>query len=176
MSGTPSYLVPLDPLTLDLIQIEEPHAHIHEGVYFTCPDFATNIQIVSPKYWRIAAPNTSRRIHFIATISASAGCRIEFFEAPNINAAGTALSIFNNDRNSPNVATALAFKDTTVNSDGALIDVSKLGGNTVQTKIGGNSRTNIEFILKQNTSYTIKVTADADGLTAALEMQWYEEE
>lgn len=150
-----------------ICQIEFYHYRIHEGRYYTVADYATGITDAAPKYWHIKAPDSAVRGHCVIALACSESVLASFYEAPTLGANGTELTALNNDRNSANTTTFLYYKDPTVNADGTLLWNDKMGTNNSKTRVGAQSRQNAEYILKQNTSYVVKILPD-NGVTAAI--------
>lgn len=156
-----------------LVSIEAEHHEVHKGDMYIISDIDADVDTASPKYWRITAPNTTKRIHVKIAVATDTGGLIEVYENPTVNAAGTGLTAVNADRNSSNTATATAFKDTTTTGDGTLIEVSRIGAGR-EKKFGGVARQFSEFILKQNEDYIIKCTPDSDNAKISINLNWYE--
>lgn len=172
------WLNAIDDVDQAKIGISLVHHEIHEGCHFTVAVVDTDVDIAGPKYVRITAPDTTKRIHFEAMVSADGAALVEFYEDPTLNAAGAALTEYNNDRNSANTATATMFEDSTTqapNNDGTLLFAFRVGGTGVgQTRISGELSTRQEWILQQAKSYLTKVTVDADNTTVIIVYTWYE--
>jgi len=160
------------------VTIAFQHHQVHEGNHYTVAVVDTDVDIAGPKYVRITAPDTATRIHFMGVVSASAACLVEFYENPTILAAGNALTEYNNNRNSVNIATATTFEDTTTqapNNDGTLLFAGRIGGTGLaQTRFAGSMADREEWILKQNEDYLAKVTVDADNTEVVIVFTWYE--
>ncbi len=145
------------------------------GNHYTTTIYDSDVDIAAPKIVRITAPNTATRIHLIVFVSGDGGFLFEFYEDPSINAAGAALTEYNNERNSANAATATTFEDTTTeapNNDGTLLDASYSGGE--KKRVSGDIGSRDEWVLKQNEDYLVKVTADADNTKITVILKWYE--
>ena len=157
-----------------LVGIDIVHHKVHEGNFYTVSDYDSVVQTVAPKYWHIITPNTAKRIHTLISVISNLAGNIGFFEAPTTSANGTALTAYNNDRNSGNTPTVLFYKDPAVTTDGTLLISSRNGTNNNKTLLGGVSRTNSEFILKQNTKYFVKFTPDANNTEVIFNCEFYE--
>lgn len=172
------HLSAIDSVENARVVISFTHHEIHEGHHYTVAVVDADVDIAGPKYVRITAPDTTKRIHLIGVVSASAACLVEFYEDPTILAAGAALTEYNNDRNSANVATATTFENTTTqapNNDGTLIFAGRIGG-TGQAffRLAGQHADREEWILKQGEDYLVKVTVDADNTEVVIVLTWYE--
>jgi len=86
---------------------------------------------------------------------------------------GTQITIYNNDRSSSRTSNAICYKDPTVTSNGTQINAEWVPGERVG-KIGAVSRTQTEWILKQDTNYLIRFTPGTDNAKASIVMEFYE--
>lgn len=158
-----------------LTTIDIEHHKIHEGEHYVCSDYDNDVDITGPKYWHFKSPATGR-IHFIFEIISSKNGLIEFFESPTITGNGTALTCYNNDRNSTSTTTLLAYYDATASADGTKLlsfVVGSDGANPTGARGGSQQRVH-EFILKANTSYLIKHTATTDNSRVSMTADFYE--
>lgn len=161
-----------DPITNVLRIINAEHAEIHEQHHYFVSDIDTDIDIATPKYWLIRAPNSSVRVHFTWEMETQNASLIELFEAPAISNYGVALTEHNNDRNSANTSDLLSYRDPTVTGDGILIYHKRL---VSDKKSGGFVKRSHEIILDQAGDYLFKITTDADDNEANIFMEYYEE-
>ena len=83
-----------------LATIEIEHHKVHEGNFYTATNYDDDVDIASPKYWHIIAPNTTVRIHIKIAIATDTAGLIELYENPTTSANGTEITSYNNDRNS----------------------------------------------------------------------------
>jgi hypothetical protein len=152
------------------------HHKVHQEALFILADEGANVQIATPKYWKIATPNTSTMIHFSFIGGASAACKIEMFETPTTSNDGTGLTPLNADRNSGKTASLLAYKDPAASVDGTLLASQRINASGGSIRISGEQDRNIEYILKKNTAYLIKMTVAANGTNVELNADWYEQD
>ena len=120
-------------------------------------------------------PDTSTRVHFVFRIGTQPGAKIELYEDTTVSNNGSALPIFNNNRNSANPNQLLIYEDPTVTGDGTCIFIEQDGTTTSGGKIGTDISHDDEIILKQNAIYQIKVTVLTNGTDVSTHMDWYEE-
>ena len=149
------------------------HMEIHEGEHFFVTDIDIDIDAAGPKYWRITTPNSNTVMHFTFRVVSKDAAVIQLYENPTIDAAGTGLTIYNNNRNSSDTSTATVFKDTTITGEGTLLISERLASG-VNGRGGGILNRANEIILKANEDYNIKVTSDGDNNEATIVMQFYE--
>jgi len=169
------YLNAVDPVDQAKVSIDLAHHEIHEGNHYTCNVLDEDVDIAAPKIVRCTAPNTSTRIHWVTEVSTDGAAKVEFFEEPTINVAGSDMTENNNDRNSGNAAELVCREDATTTDDGTLLFSRFIGG----TGVGGSSTsgelgTRQEWILKQGAEYITKVTVDADDTKVTINHGWYE--
>jgi len=165
----------LDSVEGSLISIDNVHHAIHDGEHFQACIFDSDVDIAAPKYIRITTPDTTVGQHIIIDVSADGGFLFEFYENPTINAAGSAVSIHNNNRRSTNTSTSNVYEDTTTqapNNDGTRLCGGYSGGEKKKATAEAGSRT--EWILKQNEDYIVKITPDADNTRIMANLAWYE--
>jgi hypothetical protein len=157
-----------------LVSTDVFHHRVHEGKYWTVTDYDGNVQAAAPKYWHLKAPDTAIRCHTVMAIAVNDETLIELYEAPTLTGNGTALTAYNNDRNSATAATCLFYNDPTVTAPGTKLQNDLIGTNNPKTRIGGNVRQVTEIILKQNTSYIIKNTVTNNGTRVSFNLELYE--
>jgi hypothetical protein len=157
------------------VTIEWEHNEIHEGDAYSAQIYDADTDIATPKTFRVQAPNTTKRLHCVWSMSCGAsGGLWELYEGPTVNAAGSAVTPVNRSRNSTNTATGAVFQDDTYSALGTLIWAEFVGANGAVFKAGGNARSDSEFILKQNTAYLMRFTATVDNTICTIRADWYE--
>jgi len=154
--------------------IEIEHSKVHQGKFYFVTDYDTSVDTASPKYWHVKTPDSATRIHCVLAITTNLGAVIEMFENPTLTGNGTALTVNNADRNSANTSSCLFYYDPTASADGTLLQKDRTGTYQPVTRLGGHIRQATEFILKQNTSYLVKVTPDADDTEVSFNAEFYE--
>lgn len=165
----------LDAATHTLQTIDYEHHEIHAGSHFFYYNYDSEVDTAGPKYYRITTPNTTKWSHMTFTLYSEGIGTWELFENPTVNAAGTAATVFNSNRNSTKTATLIIAYDATSTADGTLLATWRTGsGTTAPSRIGGESSRDKEIILKQNEDYFLKFTPDADNAKVKAELEWYE--
>jgi len=164
----------LDHVESAVPTIEFEHHMVHDGYSYSVSDHDSSVDIASPKYWHIITPNTAKRCHVKIAVISDHAALVEFFENPTTTANGTALAAYNNDRNSINATTMSFYYDPTVTADGTRLVVEYIGTYNPKTRIGGSSRAETEFILKQNEQYLVKVTPENDNTKVTVQIEFYE--
>lgn len=165
----------LDKATNTLQTIDYAHHEIHSGSHFFYFDYDNDVDTGTPKYYRLTTPDTTKWIHLTITLYSEGSGTWQFFENPTVNAAGTAATVFNSNRNSATAATLVVAYDATSTADGTLLKVWRTGsGTNAPSRVGGESRAETEIILKQNEDYFIKFTPDSNDARTKIELEWYE--
>lgn len=163
--------IPKDIDTISYAQksIDIAHARIHTSQHYNLYDTSA-ITTGNNKDYHLVTPNTTTRMHCVHSVSTDGKATITFYEGATTSANGTALTIFNNDRNSANTATLAIYEDPTVTGVGTALSVELAGSSQ---KAGGEVRSEGEFILKQNTKYLLRITAGAN-IDQVTQFHWYE--
>jgi hypothetical protein len=165
----------LDKATNTLQVLDYEHHEIHAGSHFVYYDYDADVDTGAPKYYRITTPDTTKWAHMQFVLYSEGAGTWRLYENPTVNAPGTTATVFNNDRNSATTATLVVAYDATSTADGTLIKIWSTGsGTTNPTRVGSESRSSVELVLKQNEDYFLKFTPDADNAKAKVSMHWYE--
>jgi len=158
------------------ISVDVEHHKIHEEKHFIAQDIDLSVDITGPKYWLLKSPNTATRCHVTFAIRTGGPGVAEGFKLATVSANGTEITSSNSDFNSSNTAELDVFYDPTVTDDGTRVCVNWMGNNTAAPTgdIGGTSKRENEFILKQNDNFLVKFTPSNDGTEVSLCIDWYE--
>lgn len=154
-----------------------PHGNSYVCVYAATKDTGEAIVIA------FKTPDTSTRIRALVTGRGSGEAHLEVLEgATVVDDSGSALPVFNRERNSENVSSVIdtsqnpdakgsAMADPTISDDGEMIyeDHFGAGNNT-----GGQSRDERVFVLMQDTQYAYRLTSEANNNDIQLIVNWCE--
>lgn len=162
-----------------LIGIDFEHHEIHEGDHYFLIDVA-DLAINNVFDMQFTTPNTTKRIHFVFELSATAEVEWYIYEGASIVLAGTSVTPLNNDRDSSNSSECTVATITNNNLADANADTDVSGATQIahgivgeKTRSGGNVNREREIILKANTVYCMRGV-----FTAAAELsfvaEWYE--
>jgi hypothetical protein len=181
----------LDSSTHGQIFIDYEHHEVHDGSAFTCnySNDVTNIGEMTAIAFN--TPNTTTYIHLTFTAEATGGATFALYEAPSIDVdEGTALPIYNRNRNSATTSTITSIATTPVaNSATSFNETQAAGANiTTTTRLlyhiigsGGNqptagqTRAQTEFVLKKNTQYAVVMSSlTNDDASHTITLVWYE--
>lgn len=168
--------VRLDKGTHALETIDYAHHEIHAGSHFFA-NILTSISSAASFSISIHTPNTTKWPHMMFEVGGIYGTKIELFETA-ILTSGTAMTAVNSNRNSATAATITCTSSPTVTTSGTLLLTDQYGFSTGSGPSGlagsGNTRSDNEIILKQNTVYLLKVTAVGSDNTVPITLEWYE--
>lgn len=155
-----------------LVFIDILHHKVHDGEVFIVSDIDTDVDTASPKYWHIKTP-AGIKFHMRINLETDTGGLVEFFEDPTTTGDGTALVAYNADRNAAKTTTVEFYYDPTVSNDGTRIQVARIGAGR-DKKLGGIARAQVEWILKKNEQYLVKITPDANDAEVTMNLEGYE--
>ena len=158
------------------VQIGVSHHKIHHGMLFSVSDIDTDVDVSGPKYWRLHTP-AGINVHADIKVTADNDAVAVLYRAATVSGAGSALSVVNRNENSANVAATLAFKDTTVSSDGTLRETIRVATGTNNPNNGNSTgERGEEWELLPETDDTIKVTTGNDNTSVEIQISLYEED
>ena len=154
-------------MTNQLRTIEIEHHEIHEGESFSAVYQATkddaetlDLQITTP---------ATEYLHSVLEASSTLEAEVALYEAPTTSG-GTAVTAYNRNRNSQNVAAATVAHTPTVSAVGTLLAATTIG---TGKSVGGNLRGISEWILKPSTKYLLRITSGSNGNIITATLDWY---
>jgi hypothetical protein len=155
-----------------VISINYPYNQIHLGNHFMVTGITT---LGSGASNQCLIQTGLKTVEFIIIISSEVDTKFEIYEGAVISSNGTAITAFNNNRNSNTTPTCSVFNGPTITSYGTNIFNATTGGATTKSGGGLIHRSDQEIILKPNTNYIINGTNL--GTTSEIcshQYQWYE--
>ena len=171
----------------EIVRILQEHHEIHEGHAFHCGnDQVTMATTETINFAFKTPPAATKLIHMVVEFTTKAGGLMEMLEAATwTKQTGTVLVPKNNDRNSNNKSTLLGNETTsTFTANEIAYDVTTVLTTNATTccqsrvfgsnKDAGSSRARVEQILKADTTYVIRFTADGNTNGCFLKLAWYE--
>jgi len=172
--------VRIDASTHALESIDYAHHEVHSGSYYFVKGWADVDGAGTTVDFLWVVPNTTDWPHANWAIDGEAEFTLSLYEDVITSSNGTAMTVFNANRNSSNTAGVTAYVDPTL--DGGALGDSGTGGTLVWSgKIGSgrtstaNRRTGYEFIGKQNTKYWFQIEKEAAGTHYIdYDFNWYE--
>ena len=167
--------VQLDDATHVTTTIEYEHHEIHGGShFFICGE--VTLGDGGTKDFQITTPNSAKWLHMTFQYESTQEILLQIYEDANVDADGTDVTAYNNNRNSTNTTeVSLLQYDGTVNTAGTAIFSSRSGvaGNVNKARQGFGERSR-EIILKQNTTYRFLFTSGGADNNFSYCGEWYE--
>lgn len=164
-------------------RIDFEHYKIHKGEAYGCAVLDASMGDGDALIITFKTPNTDKFINMTITYSTKAGGHMEVIEAPTWDSeSGSVQPIRNKNRNSSNTSgiTEDSGQAAFTAGNAALNQTSVAGGTTVcksyvfgAARIGGSDHCQ-ETILKKNTQYAFKYTADGATNAGFIKLEWYE--
>jgi len=156
--------------TLNIIEYE--HHEIHAGSYYRA-GFQKDVANGGTAIFAITTPNTTKWLHFRPAVDCELETTIMFYENPTSVTDGTPVTPKNANRNSANTSGATVVTDPTIDTTGAIVLGKLVEGSNKSS--GGDSGSEYEWILKQNTTYVLVVTNNTSSNNQVnIRCQWYE--
>lgn len=156
--------------------IDIVHQRIHDGKAFVVSSYDTDIDISTPKLYRISVPLTAPAAHLEIEMALAAAGIGELFESPTITGNGTTLSNRNRNRESSNTSQLVIAEDPTKSADGTLLGFARvMGAGNPGQPVGGMAYSRHEFELAPGKTYLFKITTDADNNKSWMAFNWYDE-
>ena len=165
-------IVTIDEATRAIVTIEYEHYQIHAGNTFTVLE-VTDLGNGAVRDILVVSPATTEWAHLVWEIEHELETKIQFYRDTTYTDSGTAITSFNRNGNSSNVATTLVYHSPTITNVGTLVGTIQQGDGK---KAGGSDRLANEFILKQNAAYLIRITnLTVNNDLIFMKLNWYEQ-
>lgn len=177
VKGLRVYGGPTDPISDIPVVIDYPHHQLHEGEthQYTYPPAALangnnlDFRLVVPA----GLDPTIETPHAVIEVEATAETWVYLYEAPTTTDNGTQQTSQNRNRNkTATVPGSSVWLAPTVSVVGTLLSAWIIGAGN---KTGGGTRESLEWDLKANTVYLIRVTAKATGDNVCARVIFYED-
>jgi len=173
----------LDASTLSMQTIEYEHHEIHSGSAYIASATDADLDTADELAIAFTTPNTLKWLHLVAYASNTSSGTWEVLEGPTITLdSGADLPVFNHNRNSAKTSAVLTIEtvpevgemtlNPTITNDGTVLMTELIGAG--REKVGGESRSDNEWVLKQNTTYAFRITGNANDGRASIKLTWYE--
>lgn len=158
--------------------IEVNHAYIHEGILFNSA-FTSTLTAGATRKITFKTPAT-KYVHYIPSdiVPSADKVTVNFYESSSGNSGGTAKTAVNRNRLSSATPTVVLTDGATVTTNGTLFHTVWLPGSTGigQTRAGSAASSAYEWVLKQDTVYTIEIINNSSASNDIwLNFHWYEE-
>lgn len=149
----------------EIISISHEHSKVHQGKFFSTGYYVNPIA-ASGVVEILIHTHASYTMHLYTHVSCGGDAEARIFEAPTVSAAGTALTVTNNNRTSSNTPNATITHTPTTTADGTQLDATTYvpggtGGNAVGAMADASEE---QFVLAPDTYYLIRLT-NISGVT-----------
>jgi len=168
----------IDKNTRALPIIDFNHHEIHDGTAFATGYYSVDLDAASTLDLVIITPDTAEYSHLFWKVRSTLVTTLEIHEgittqAPNND--GTPIVRLNRDRNSATVASVTAFHTPSILGAGTTIFSDSWGISTGgQVRVGGESNSTDEIILKRNTKYMFRVISGTNDNRVSITLYWYQ--
>lgn len=163
----------IDPYTRGQVQLAYCHHEIHEGNLFYIERVDATMVDTNKIEIVIVTPNTTKWPHAFIGVSVTGASTLQIYEGVVTSADGTAMTEANRNRNSSAEATVVVTHSPTIDDVGTLLQTKYCGATGKFSADGEDQRNENEWILKQNTKYLLRLTANAE-IKGKLFCNWYE--
>lgn len=164
-------LLVVDNVTGAIITIDYEHHEVHAGNHYGAGFHVESLASGNSADVLIVTPNTTKWAHMVFFADVTAEAVVYVYEGATVSAAGTAITPKNRNRNSTNTSGLTITHTPTVTGTGSAIASRHIGSGN---QVGGDSRGEYEFILKQNTTYLFRCTSEAAANEIQMRCSWYE--
>lgn len=156
------------------------HHQIHEGETWRWSVYVSSLNSGNSKDIQLIVPNitiTSNAVtqcpHMRFEIVCDSLANIYFYETPTISVNGTQRTPINQERNGTYTALLDVREDPTVTGVGTQIwqGINFASKNSAGSIDGADN----EFVLKNNTTYLLRVTSGANSAKVLIRLVWYED-
>jgi hypothetical protein len=156
----------------DNVPIDYNHYRVHDGsmyhiTYSNSLAAAANLDLMFL--------NSASAMHVAFEVGVGGAATIKFYENLTTSALGTTLTAYNMNRNSTNSTGTWWYGGPTWSTASEITLVNKYIGAASQDKVGVGVKENVEWDLKANTKYMLRITNSAGAtITASINGEYYE--
>jgi hypothetical protein len=173
-NGIRVYGGPTDPISDTPVIMDAPHHHLHEGEmhqYTYGPIAQANGTNVDFRFVVPVLTATTRTPHLALELDSTGEEWLLLYESPTTSANGTQQTVVNKNRNSTITPGSTVWLAPTVTAVGTLLSAWIVGSGE---KSGSSGRESIEWALKSNTTYLVRISAK-NANNVCLRLIWYED-
>ena len=165
--------------------IDSEHYHVHKGKAFKAKTGNISLALAGTEIIAFKTPNADEKVHVVVLSDTSGLGTVEIMEAPTVTIdSGTAVEWKNRNRGSVITSEMLSLEavpqvgffnlNPTLTVDGDILDTNYTGvGNNRQS---GQSRDMLEWELKKDTVYAVRLTSGGAANVVNLALLAYETE
>jgi hypothetical protein len=166
----------LDSTTRSLPTIDYAHKELHGGTHFEAYLNDLDLDVGETNGILILTTNSTKWAHMIFAADNSVAGTVNIYEGVVQTNLGAAITPYNNNRNSATLSDMKLYNSTgtMITNFGTTIRSALIGSANPLARTGGDTRTDNEIILKQNTYYFIETVGRAENGVNNIELRWYE--
>ena len=160
--------------------IDYPHNEIHSGDHYNIRNFTTLAASGNRITFGVTTPNTTKWAHMLFEIEGTTQTEVRTWEGATCSG-GTAVTPFNNNRNSVDTSTLTIVSDPTISgatpTSGTLIESHSRGlegATPAKSSSAGTAKREDEWILKSGTTYIWEIKSVGDDNIIDYSATWYE--
>ena len=180
MRITKSSLDQTDKFTGFQCVAQSDHAYIHQGIGFGLSGTTGSLAAAATHSISFITPNNGKYIHWRPTgLSSTANTLQMRLAEESVMSSGNAATPKNHNRNSHTVSSVTIATAATLTTEGTILQYAQVGGgtNAGNASGGGSDGSAEEWVLKPNTTYSIRFE-NVGASTATVgyyNLFWYEE-
>lgn len=159
-----------------LVTVDKFHHEIHERNAWVVSDIDSTLATNDTTAWVFQGGEIDA--HVAIAINATLSGIVRLYELPTVVDSGVVLVPRNFDRHgtgSSDTSTMKWYQESNIGG-GVIIDAALIGGGSAAARVGGGTRTNIEWIIPARTKYAVQFTALNNSTIVAFDAEWYEHE
>lgn len=165
----------MDRITRALATLDYTHHEVHDGDAYLASYTVAALASGSNLDILLVTPNTNTRIHIIYRIRSTLVTTLTLYEGTTTVSDGTTIATGNADRNSSNTAGLLVYHTPSFGAVGTQIFTDTWGlAAGAQVKVGGESESLEEIVLKKNTKYLLRINSGTADNRISVKARWYE--
>ena len=157
--------------------INNDNSLVHQGRGFTHSNNHTVANGANLDHLLITPPDVDVHLRLWKLKSNDGPCTINAYEDTVVSANGTAEAVGNNNRQSVITPRMLIYHTPTITSLGNMLEDNFIGatGGGAHVSVGESAESNIEWLLKRNTKYLLRLNNGSGTSTRMhIRMFWYE--
>lgn len=161
--------------------ITHAHSMVHKESSFHATVYTGSLPANKTAYCYVVSKPTAVgsdvEVHMVFGISTSQPLKVSIYEGNTVNNSGSAVNVYNRNRNSSRTGSLYirAWVTTGSGGTGSLLYTQWIGSTTKRAEIGGDSRDTEEWILNNSSNYLIGISGSADA-EITVDFDWYEED
>jgi hypothetical protein len=170
--------VTIDKVSHAINTITYEHHEIHGGGAYR-GGYAGVLAGDATKDVTLLTPSNGKQCHIVIAVDTSNSADAWFYELMEVTSNGTPITPRNANRNIPDESSLQAFfvDGTVVTTNAVILGHRHVGaeGSRPGTSIGGSASVREEWILKENTWYTLRLSdTSSEDQNVLMRLEWYE--